>query len=224
MLILFIIMIILLLIRSRQQNVHSTPTATPHQASKGPVIVIDPGHGGYDPGKVSSDGVNEKDINLQIACLLKENLEERGYQVYLTRNSDISLGDAGASNKKMSDLMERIACAASSSANLLLSIHQNSFSDPTVHGAQVFYYTSSNEGKTLAELIQSNLKNMVDPENTREAKGNSEYVILAQSPCTSLIVECGFLSCPDEASRLTTDSYQEAIVTAIADSLDEYYK
>jgi N-acetylmuramoyl-L-alanine amidase len=224
MLILFIIMIILLLIRSRQQNVHSTPTATPHQASKGPVIVIDPGHGGYDPGKVSSDGVNEKDINLQIACLLKENLEERGYQVYLTRNSDISLGDAGASNKKMSDLMERIACAASSSANLLLSIHQNSFSDPTVHGAQVFYYTSSNEGKTLAELIQSNLKNMVDLENTREAKGNSEYVILAQSPCTSLIVECGFLSCPDEASRLTTDSYQEAIVTAIADSLDEYYK
>lgn len=186
-------------------------------------IVIDPGHGGFDPGKVSADGINEKDINLQIAILLRDLLIDLGYNVYMTRDTDISLYDEGASSKKMSDLNNRTALAAEYSADLFISIHQNSFSDTRVHGAQTFYYADSSDGKRLAGIIQEHIKSTVDTDNTREIKGNNEYVILAGSPCTAVIVECGFLSCPEEASLLVSDDYQQLIAEAIASAVEEYY-
>lgn len=191
--------------------------------SNGINIIIDAGHGGFDPGKVSSDGINEKDINLQIALKLCDILKTSGYNTYMTRDTDISLCNDSASHKKMSDLNNRIALANEYSANLFISIHQNSFSDSRVHGAQVFYYSASEEGKRLAEIIQSYIKASVDTGNTRDAKGNNEYVILTGSPCPAVIVECGFLSCPDEAALLTTEKYQQLIAEAIAASIDEYY-
>ena len=201
-----------------------TEDAASEPEGNGICILIDPGHGGFDPGKVSADGINEKDINLEISLKLRDILTEMGYNVYMTRDTDISLNSEGATSKKMSDLNNRIAMVESCSADLFISIHQNSFSDTRVHGAQVFYYADSAEGKRLAESIQNHIKATVDTDNTREIKGNNEYIILAGSPCPAVIVECGFLSCPHEVSLLVTDEYQELLAEAIAAAVSEYYE
>ncbi len=188
------------------------------------IITIDPGHGGFDPGKVSNDGTKEKDINLAISLKLKQKLEAMGFTVYITRETDIALNDPDAGSKKMSDLNNRIAFAGEKKSNLFISIHQNSFSGASVHGAQVFYYDTSEEGHHLAELIQDRIKSVVDKTNEREVKGNSEYLLLAKSTCTSVIVECGFLSNADECARLCDNEYQELLATAISDAVMSYYQ
>ncbi len=184
-----------------------------------PVITIDAGHGGYDPGKIGADGTKEKDINLKIALYLRDVLTEQGFTVYLTRDTDISLYDDNASNKKVSDLNNRIAVLNDNNSDLFISIHQNSFSDSSVHGAQVFYYEGSDDGKALATSIQSSIKSMVDESNERPIKGNSEYMILKYSPCTALIVECGFLSNPDECVLLASPEYEQLMAEAIAQGI-----
>lgn len=181
-----------------------------------PVITIDAGHGGYDPGKVGADGTNEKDVNLQIALYLRDILAENGFEVYITRTTDISLYEEGAANKKVSDLNQRIAIVTENNSDLFISIHQNSFSASSVHGAQVFYYEGSETGKKLAQSIQDSIRNTVDSTNERAIKGNSEYMILKYSPCTAVIVECGFLSNPDECALLTSSDYQQLMAKAIA--------
>lgn len=186
------------------------------------VVLIDPGHGGYDPGKVSPDGVNEKDINLAISQKLRGALTAAGCQVYMTRETDTSLNSSDAANKKNSDLRYRTHMAEEVGADLYLSIHQNSYSAEYVHGAQVFYYSTSAGGKALAECIQRHLISDADPSNTRAAKGNSEYIVLAESPCTALIIECGFLSNAEECRRLGTEDYQSAIAAAIAAAVTEW--
>lgn len=188
------------------------------------IITIDPGHGGFDPGKVSNDGIKEKDINLTIALKLKQKLESLGFTVYLTRETDVALNSPDAGSKKMSDLNNRIAFAADKKSDLFISIHQNSFSGASVHGAQVFYYETSEQGHQLAELIQDKIKTIADNTNGREVKGNSEYLLLARSTCTSVIVECGFLSNADECARLCSDEYQELLATAISDAVMSYYQ
>jgi N-acetylmuramoyl-L-alanine amidase len=186
-------------------------------------ITIDPGHGGFDPGKVGNDGTKEKDINLQISLYLREQLQDMGFTVYMTRETDTSLETEGASSKKNSDLNNRVHITEEYSSDLLISIHQNSFSQENVHGAQVFYYGSSEEGKLLAGYIQTSIKEQADKENTRDIKGNTEYLILAKSPCTALIVECGFLSNPDECTNLCNSEYQYKMAYAIACGVKNYF-
>lgn len=186
------------------------------------VILIDPGHGGYDPGKVSPDGIREKDINLAISTKLAQALKDRGYTVFLTRDSDVSLDNPDVSSKKTSDLRSRTDMAVKVKADLYISIHQNSYSAEYVHGAQVFYYSTSKDGKALAESIQKHLIEDADPDNSRSAKGNSAYLVLAESPCTAVIVECGFLSNNSECSRLCTDDYQKALSDAICNGIDDW--
>lgn len=185
----------------------------------GLVITLDPGHGGYDPGKIGVDDVKEKDINLAISLYLKEELTTMGFQVYMTREEDISLNTDTAGSKKVSDLNHRVQIVSEHNSDLFISIHQNSFSQASVHGAQVFYYESSEEGKQLAESIQASIQSMVDSENERPIKGNTEYMILKKSPCTAVIVECGFLSNPDECAKLTSADYQKLIASAIANGI-----
>ena len=115
------------------------------------LILIDPGHGEDDPGMIGADGLEEKGINLAISLLLKSELETRGYSVAMTRETDKGLYDASANNKKAQDMQRRIAMIGEKSPVLSVSIHQNSYPDPAIKGAQVFYYTSSVEGKQLAE-------------------------------------------------------------------------
>ncbi len=167
------------------------------------VIVIDSGHGGKDPGKVGVNGALEKDINLQIAKKLKRKLEANGFQVEMTREEDQMVG-----------MKERLAVIEKASPLLVVSIHQNSYSDEAVHGAQVFYYTDSVVGREAAEAVQSTLLEL-DSTNSRKIKANSEYFLLKKTSAPIIIVECGFLSNPQEADVLLINEYQEEIAESI---------
>lgn len=180
------------------------------------VVVIDAGHGGTDPGKVSIDGVKEKDINLQIAYCLKAQLQARGVTVIMTREDDGSLATRGATNKKVSDMHNRVSLINDSQADFLISIHQNSYTDASVSGPQVFYHGQSEESKQLAKRVQDNLIEEISPSKIREIKSENSYYILKNSTCPGVIVECGFLSCPEECSKLQNPEYQQDIARAIA--------
>ncbi len=178
-------------------------------------VVIDAGHGGADPGKVGINGSLEKDINLQIAMRLKSLLEAQDVEVVMTRTDEGGLYDENASNKKVQDMKRRIAIIEEAQPEAVVSIHQNSYHEEYVHGAQVFYYDGSKTGKELAELIQKRFVISVDPENKREAKGNSSYYLLKKTSRPIVIVECGFLSNQAEAEMLNTSEYQEKAAWAI---------
>lgn len=180
-----------------------------------PCVVIDAGHGGRDPGKVGINGVLEKDLNLEIALLLKQFLEADDIRVILTRDSDVGLYDENASNKKVQDMKRRVALIEEAHPVITVSIHQNSYHEESVHGAQVFYYTNSAEGKKLADVIQEELIEKADPDNKKQAKGNDSYYLLKKTGTPIVIVECGFLSNSAEAEKLCTDSYRERIAWAI---------
>lgn len=184
-------------------------------------IVIDVGHGGNDPGKVSADGTQEKDVNLQIAGYLRDYLIAQDYSVFLTRETDCGLYDANASNKKTSDLQNRIQFFQDKNAALVISIHQNSYSDTIQHGAQTFYYSTSEPSKQLAEIIQTSLLK-IDDTNTRAAKSSDSYYLLKNSPMPAVIVECGFLSNPEETAKLTDSNYQKKLAYAISLGICEY--
>ena len=135
--------------------------------AKKKVIVIDAGHGGIDPGKIGIHGEQEKEINLKIAEFLKTFLELDGYEVVMTRTEDGGLYDENTSNKKVQDMKRRIEVIEEADPILVVSIHQNSYSEEYVKGGQVFYYGTSEVSKDLAETIQKQLKQL-DPENKRE--------------------------------------------------------
>ena len=175
------------------------------------LILIDPGHGEDDPGMIGADGLEEKGINLAISLLLKSELETRGYSVVMTRETDKGLYDASANNKKAQDMQRRIAMIGEKSPVLSVSIHQNSYPDPAIKGAQVFYYTSSVEGKQFAKRLQERLVKGLDPQNHRQAKANDSYYLLKKTACPIVIVECGFLSNPQEEALLTDSVYQERV-------------
>lgn len=185
-------------------------------------IVLDPGHGGEDPGMVGVDGLEEKGINLEIAQKLQDILKKLGYSVEMTRQEDKGLYDAGSPNKKAQDMQRRIAFLKEKAPALTVSIHQNSFSDPGVKGPQVFYYESSEKGKKLAEKIQEALNQLLKPERPRNVKGNTSYYLLKKSPCPLVIVECGFLTNPQEAELLQQEAYQEKTAEAIAEGIRQY--
>ncbi|MBO5208581.1 MAG: N-acetylmuramoyl-L-alanine amidase [Lachnospiraceae bacterium] len=178
-------------------------------------VVIDAGHGGTDPGKVGINGALEKDINLQIVNKLKNFLEMQDVEVILTRESDAGLYDENASNKKVQDMKRRVEIIEGANPVLTVSIHQNSYHEEYVHGAQTFYYATSEQSKVLAEKIQQVLLKDVDPDNTRLAKANDSYYLLKKTSSPIVIVECGFLSNSEEAEQLESEYYQEKLAWAI---------
>lgn len=151
-------------------------------------ILIDSGHGGKDPGKVGIHNELEKDINLAIAKKVKKALEENGYTVVMTRDSDVGLGEKGASSQKISDMKKRVAMINDLNPPLAVSIHQNSYPEESVKGAQVFYYSHSKGGERAAQMMQEALKK-VDPENKRQAKANDTYYLLKKTKVPTIIVE-----------------------------------
>lgn len=198
---------------SKQGAEYLTSTSESVVTSK-KVIVIDAGHGGKDPGKIGIDGQIEKEINLQIAEILKVFLEMDGFEVIMTRTDDNGLYDEDASNKKVQDMKRRIQMIEEADPLLVVSIHQNSYPEAYVKGGQVFYYGTSTDSKSLAETIQKQLKEL-DPENHREAKANTSYYLLKKTSKPIVIVECGFLSNPDEAQKLSDEHYQEKLAFKI---------
>lgn len=178
-------------------------------------VVIDAGHGGFDPGKVGINGSLEKDINLQIAEKLKKILEAEDVKVIMTRTDDSGLYNENDSNKKVQDMRQRIAKIEQAQPDIVVSIHQNSYHEEYVHGAQVFYFSSSEPSRTLAEMIQKRFVINVDAANKREAKGNESYYLLKKTAYPIVIVECGFLSNREEAEKLNSQVYQEKAAWAV---------
>lgn len=193
------------------------------QNRKGITVMIDSGHGGYDPGKISCvEGVLEKDINLAIAAKLKEQLEAQGFTACMTRDKDIALCGEDSTHKKRDDMAKRIAMINESGADFCISIHQNSFTQENQKGAQVFYYSGSEEGKCLAQHLQKSIKDTLKDGNRREAKDNNNYYLLMHTDCPTVIVECGFLSNVEETKLLMDEAYQQKIAEGIRDGILQY--
>ena len=190
-------------------------TRTP---AKGAVILIDAGHGGIDGGAVAPDGTPEKALNLDISLKLADFLRLLGYPVRLTRTEDISLHDANASTvreKKVSDLHARLALY--DEADLVISIHQNKFGTAAGRGVQVFYAPQHPSSKTAATVLRETLLSLLQPDNRRELKcGDETIFLLYKTASPAVLVECGFLSNPEECARLLTDAYRQELAFALA--------
>ncbi|MBS6952385.1 MAG: N-acetylmuramoyl-L-alanine amidase [Enterocloster asparagiformis] len=187
-----------------------------------PLVVIDAGHGGFDPGKVGIDGQLEKDINLSIALRLKEYLEASDVNVILTRDTDTGLYQSGDSRKKVSDMRRRCDIINEARPDLVVSIHQNSYHQEEINGGQVFYYKTSQNGKRLAEILQKRFDYVLGDANRRVAKANDNYYLLLHVKEPIVIVECGFLSNRKEAKALENDEYQDRLAWTIHMGVMEY--
>lgn len=191
------------------------------------VILIDAGHGGIDGGALSKDGTPEKDINLNIGILLGANLKSMGYKVEYTRTEDIGLYTEGKSvrEKKIEDLSNRVKLKKDTNCDVFVSIHLNTFPQSSCKGAQVWYsnYSGSQE---LGTLVQGTLKEKLDPNNKREAKAaGTQYKVLRENDeMPGIIVECGFLSNPEECEILKTEDYQIKIADSLAEAISNYLK
>lgn len=194
--------------------------------TNGKVVVIDPGHGGADPGKVGINDAKEKDVNLAIGMELKSVLEDAGFEVVMTREEDTNLGSDGKFSK-VGDLNAR--CSIINQAYeknkecVLVSIHQNSFTSESVHGAQTFYYQRSENSMKLAEIAQNKFNQEINTEKAKKAKPNDSYYMLINSKCPGIIVECGFLSNREEADKLIEQEYQRQLSEIICDCIKEYF-
>lgn len=185
-------------------------------------IIIDAGHGGQDGGAVSCTGLMESQLNLQIALRLDCLLNLMGLRTQLTRTADVSLHSDSAqsySEKKISDLNNRAAMIAQTPQAVVISIHQNHFTQQQYRGAQVFYNAS---GKELALQTQENLRSALDMTNTRQCKPAEGIFLMEQISCPGILVECGFLSNPAEEQLLRDASYQKKIAAALTVSLGTY--
>lgn len=174
-----------------------------------------PAHGGNDPGKIGVNHALEKEINLIIAKQLKKNLEAADIEVIMTREEDEGLYDADSGNKKAQDMKRRCVLIDETKPSITVSIHQNSYHEEYVKGAQVFYYGQSEAGKKLADTIQEQLVQTLDKENNRKAKANESYYLLRKTEIPTVIVECGFLSNWEEAALLSDENYQQKVAWAI---------
>ena len=190
-----------------------------------PTVIIDAGHGGRDGGTVGIDGVTvEKELNLDIAERMREILAKRGYEVIMTRSDDILLSDPMiSSSKKASDLSARLKIMKSYENAVFISIHMNAFSDKKYSGLQVYYSKNDPRSATLAENIQSSVKEALQPENTRKTKAAGENIyLLNKATCPAVMIECGFLSNPDECARLADENYRAALAAILCDSIRDY--
>jgi N-acetylmuramoyl-L-alanine amidase len=195
--------------------------ANPAMALQGRVIMVDPGHGGYDPGAVRA-GILEKNINLQIALKLKGMLEERGARVLLTRNGDYNLAVIGLHKREAHryDLSKRLEMAKEASACLFVSIHANCVYSRGQQGAEVFYYPGPGEERSLAESIQEELASI--PGMRKRAVKTSNCFILRNASMPAVLIEVGYLSNSEERKNLLKGEYQEMIAGKVCSGIIKY--
>lgn len=186
-------------------------------------IVIDAGHGGEDGGATSCTGILESSFNLEIALRLQDLLHLLGYDTKMIRTTDTSIYTQGTtiSQKKISDLKERVRIVNETENALLLSIHQNQFSDSRYSGAQVFYAGTAGSD-ALAKALQDAFVGTVNPGSNRKSKKSDGVYLMEHIDCTGVLVECGFLSNPEEESRLRSEKYQKKICCVIAAAVSTY--
>jgi len=198
-------------------------------------VLLDPGHGGEDPGAVSDfNGLKEKDVNLKIAQDVKALLEAKGYTVLMTRETDELDYDSSiqsVTKKRAADLINRKKMMDECGANVIVSIHLNKYggtSSQTIKGAQVFYPPGDKNSKDLANFLQNSIKELADNDNDRvalEKKVEGRPIIIFDQPKTTIaIVECGFLSDRTEAEKLASEDYQQKLAESIETGIIEYFE
>ena len=192
-----------------------------------PHIVIDCGHGGEDGGAVSDDGVLEKDLNLQIGLYLEKFFVYNGFDVTMTRTDDAAIYDENAKTlreKKKSDLHNRTDIVNSSDNNILISIHQNKFSDSKYFGTQVFYSENNQLSVYIADNIRLAVKGLLQNTNERKCKiATSDIYLLNKATVPAVLVECGFLSNRSETEKLVDKNYQKQLAYSIFSGFLEFY-
>ncbi len=191
------------------------------------VIVIDAGHGTPDSGATGYSGTSEKDVNLAVSKSLGNLLQQSGVHVIYTRENDGTIADnldTTIRNIKLQDMKKRKSIRDESKADMFISIHMNIYSDTKVKGAQVFYKEDNKEGKLLANLIQEDICRIADNTNKRKAKNSkNDIYLLNDSKIPSVLVECGFLSNPEEEKKLLSKSYQDKVAYAIYSGILKYF-
>lgn len=190
----------------------------------GQIIVLDPGHGGPDPGAVQGEAI-EKDISLSVSLKLRDYLQQQGALVVMTRETDIDLADKelkGYSRRKVQDLKRRLELINHSEADFFASIHLNAIPSSKWKGAQTFYSGQFKESKRGAKFIQEELRRNLENTN-REAKTSNSIYILKNSEVPGVLVEIGFLSNPTEREMLRQEEYQEQVAASIYQGIMRYY-
>lgn len=190
----------------------------------GRVILIDPGHGGFDGGAVGINGTVEKNVNLAISLKLRDMLIDAGFTVVMTRDTDCALdntGDTTIRRRKISDMRARLNLTKLYPGSVLISIHQNKLSgDSRVHGAQIFFSPNEPSAEELAKSIQSEFNTQIQSEKPREVvKTGKNLYLFYHAENTAVLCECGFLSNPDEEALLSTDEYQYKVAYCIFSGL-----
>ena len=195
-------------------------------AYDGITIVIDAGHGGEDGGAQSAEGLQEKEVNLKIAELLNDMLRSNGITTVMTRTEDILLYDRNADyhgRKKMLDLASRRKIAEETENAVFVSIHMNSFPETKYHGLQVFYSPHHPQSQELADLIQQDAQTFLQPDNHRKIKAaTSAIYLLDRLHCPAVLVECGFLSNPNESALFATEEYRQEVAFVLFCSIMSY--
>ena len=202
----------------------SKPTVTLPVTNK--VIVIDAGHGVPDEGAQSSNGISEAETNLNIALKLQNLLEQSGATVILTRSDENAIYEIDSQTlkeKKISDLKNRVKIGNESSADIFVSIHLNKIPQQQYFGWQTFFRTGDENSIKLAKLIQNNLNESIETENNRVAMKLDTVYIMKKVEIPITIVECGFLSNPEEEKRLLDDSYQNRLAWGIYNGIMDYF-
>ena len=186
-------------------------------------IVIDPGHGGEDGGAVSCSGLPESLYNLEISRRLNDLLRLLGYKTKMIRNNDISVYTKGETlaQKKVSDLKERVKTVNETRGAVLISIHQNYFSDSRYKGAQVFY-AKTDGSEEFAKKMQASFVSTLNPGSRRQAKKSSGIYLMEQISCPGILVECGFVSNTEEEALLRAPEYQKKVSSVIAVTTSQY--
>lgn len=194
-----------------------------YSASKfnGITIVLDAGHGGRDGGSVGANGTIEKEINMDYTLLLKEKLTKAGYRVELTRKNDDGLYSELAKNKKLSDMKARCEIIKRANPNLVVSIHMNSFSNKSARGANTYYRADDKASQAVGDLIQKSLHTQCNTNSTQSKVG--DYYILKCSYYTSVLIECGFISNPEEENLLNSNQYKEKFTDAVCNGIFLYF-
>lgn len=191
------------------------------KANRRPRIVLDAGHGGEDSGAVGSDGVLEKDLNLSLTLRLRDLLIFEGWEVILTRDSDVLLYDPeSALSHKVQDLKKRLDMGSAYPDAVFVSIHMNKFPAESCQGLQVYYSPNHVRSQDIAERMQRDVKNYLSPDNHRHCKkATTSIYILSRIQNPAILVECGFLSNPTECAMLQTNGYQKQLTAVFCSSL-----
>lgn len=190
------------------------------------VIVLDAGHGSPDEGAQSSNGTTEAQTNLKITLKVQNLLEQSGCTVILTRSNEEAIYDIDSKTlrqKKVSDIKNRVKIGNQSSADIFVSIHLNKIPQQQYNGWQTFYKNGNEQGKKLANNIQSSLNEAIQKENKRESLKIDNIYIIKHVEIPTTIVECGFLSNPEEEKQLLDDDYQNKLAWGIYTGIINYF-